>query len=218
VVAPFKFAEEKMDNRSTFHTELRQRFFPLLRERGFKGSGSSLRRLVEERIDVVGIQGSRYGGSCCINLGVHFTFLPRSWTSDAIDPFKLKDYECEFRTRLHYDSESDHWWAHGNTEQEAVLEVSHLSALFQERGYVFFDRFSLFPGFLGSITPKQIDSGDYSDLCYTQVRSSLVMARIMKRLGNSELRKQFAQVGLRHLGEGYGADLKKALEELATGE
>ena len=82
-----------------FRERLKIKLAPLLRGHGFSGSGVNFRRHVGDVIQVLNIQGSRYGGSCCVNLAVHLTFLP-TVLGDAPDPKKITESLCEFRKRL----------------------------------------------------------------------------------------------------------------------
>lgn len=59
-----------MDAYKRFHDILRIDLVPLLRSDGFKRSGTTFRRITGEVIHIVNIQGSRYGGECCVNLGL----------------------------------------------------------------------------------------------------------------------------------------------------
>jgi hypothetical protein len=197
-----------------FHQLLKRDFAPLLRAEGFKGTGATFRRVKDDVIHVVNIQGSHYGDECCVNLGLHFSFLPTAGDSPLTNPAKLKDYECEFRDRVHEADESDHWWAYGSTEAEAQANAANLIDMYRRRGRLFFQGFEPFPDVFERVTPAQIDAGDLSHLPaeMTLVRAALTMARIMHHLGRSGRCRHFAQVGLRHLGRAVG--LKEELQRL----
>lgn len=202
-----------MDPYDRFHRLLKSRLQPRLRDEGFKGSGTTLRRIAGERIDVLNIQGSRYGGQCCVNFGVHFSFLPSAGGS-VIDLKKIQEYQCEFRDRLHEPPESDHWWAYGETDADAEGSVASLVEMYERRGALFFGKFEPFPDAFERIAPIDIESGDLSALLgyLTGVRAALTMARIMKHIGRVERSREFAAVGLKNLGRGMG--LKSELERL----
>src|SRR5579875_1395554 len=123
-----------MSDYERFHHLLKRDLFPLLRAEGFKGSGTTFRRIKNEIIHVVNIQGSRYGGECCVNLCVHLSFLPIPGMDRLTDPKKLKEYECCFRNRLHEAREDDHWWSYGTTEAEAEASLANLIATYRRRG------------------------------------------------------------------------------------
>jgi hypothetical protein len=203
-----------MDANERFHQFLKRDFLPLLRAEGFKGSGTTFRRTQDDVIHVVSIQGSRYGGECCINLGLHYSFLPMAGGRPMADPRKLKEYECEFRDRVHEAHESDHWWNYGATEFESEENVANLADMYRRQGASFFKKFEPFPEVFERITSAEMDAGDLSKLPakMSLVRAALTMARIMKHLGRNDKSRQFAEVGLRHLDRAVA--LKAELEQL----
>jgi hypothetical protein len=203
-----------MDAYERFHRLLKRDFSPLLRADGFKGSGNTFRRVKGDRIDVVNVQGSRYGGECCVNVAVHFSFLPSEGGGRVTDPNEFKEYDCTFRDRLHEASESDHWWTYGASDAEAGVSVASLIDMYRRRGALFFGKFDPFPDVFERITPAEMDAGDLSKMpaAMTGVYAALTMARVMEHLGRREKCREFAEVGLRHLGHAVG--LKAELERL----
>ncbi len=203
-----------MDAYKHFHLLLRRDFAPLLRLDGFKGSGSTFRRIKGDTIHVINIQGSRYGGKCCVNLGVHYFFLPTVGRAFTVDPKKLMEYDCEFRSRLHEENEPERWWNYGTNQVEAEASITNLIELYRHRAWRFFEKFEPFPDVFERITPAEIGRGDCSKLpaAMTLVRAALTMARIMNHLGRVDERRQFAEVGLKHLGGAVG--LKPELDRL----
>ena len=105
------FTLDRMDSKEIFYNQLKEEFIPLLRDSGFTGSGQHFRRIKGEVVNAINIQNNKYGGSCCVNLGLHFTFLPACWDGMKIlEPKKIKEVDCEFRTRLSPKGKSDYWW------------------------------------------------------------------------------------------------------------
>lgn len=205
-----------MDARTRFHQLLKRDFAPLLRSEGFKGSGTTFRRRQEHRIDVINIQGSHHGGECCVNFGVHYSFLPLLGGVQA-DPKKLNEYACAFRDRLHEASESDHWWSYGRNDAEAEASIASLIDLFKRRGTSFFQRFEPFPDVFEKVTPEQLAARDLTNLPVRMglIHTLLTMARIMIYLGRHDLCREFADIGLRHVG--HSADARLELERLRDG-
>jgi hypothetical protein len=204
------------DARQTFMDALRQRFYPRLRAEGFKGSGQNLRRVVGPVIQVINIQGSRHGGSCCVNLGIHLQFLPT--VLGALPEAKTMDEpSCEFRRRLGRENESDHWWEYGSSEAEAQASAADLISLYFDRGAPFFARWADFPGPFEDVTVEQIARGDVNGLPghKTQVRAALAMARIHEYLGNADLARSFALLGIANPRPGrLKPDFEKVLSRL----
>lgn len=203
-----------MDAYKRFHQLIKRDFAPLLRSNGFKGSGTTFRRFTGERIDVVNLQGSAYGGKCCVNLGVQFSFLLQMSGTRIVDPKKIKEYECTFRDRLAEAGASDHWWSYGNTEDEAESSIASLVELYRQRGEAYFARFEPFPGVFEQVTPQDADAGDFSKMpiAMSGIQTILTLARIMNHIGRREKCREFAEVGLRHLGRAVG--LKDEFERL----
>jgi Domain of unknown function (DUF4304) len=203
-----------MDPYERFHDLLKRDFAPLLRGDGFKGSGTTFRRITGEVIQVVNIQCSKYGGQCCVNLGLHYSFLPTAGGDQVTDPKKVKDYQCDFRDRIHEAHESDHWWTYGTTAAESEASVANLIDTYRRRGASFFKKFEPFPDVFEKITPADLDAGDRSKLPteMTQLHAAITIARIMQHLGRTDQCRRFAEVGLRHLGRAVG--LKPELERL----
>ena len=99
-----------MDDKKAFYKQLREDFYPNLRECGFKGSGQHFRRVNGDVIHAINIQNNKYGGSCCLNLGIHLSFLPIAWPKDQMpDLGKIKEIDCIFRRRLAPTGKSDFW-------------------------------------------------------------------------------------------------------------
>lgn len=203
-----------MNDYDRFHQLLNRDLFPLLRVEGFKGSGTTFRRLKGDRVDVVNVQGSRAGGKCCVNLAVHFLFLPSSGGGLVTDPKKLKEYNCAFRDRLHEPNESDHWWTYGASDAETEASVANLLNMYNRHSASFFGKFEPFPDVFERITPAEMDAGNFSNMPVplTGVSAMLMMARVMKHLGHVEKCRNFAEVGLKHLGRAVG--LKSEFEML----
>jgi hypothetical protein len=134
-----------MDPYERFHELLKRDFVPVIRADGFKGSGTTFRRALTDRIDVVNIQGSRSGGQCCVNLAVHFTFLPSAGGGRLPDWKKLKEYECAFRNRLHEVDEADLWWTYGASDGEANQSLASLIDTYRRQSALFFGKFEPFP-------------------------------------------------------------------------
>ena len=129
-----------MDDRKFFFDQLKERFIPLFRKSGFKGSGNHFRRITNEVIHALNIQGNKYGGSCCVNLGVHLSFLPMF----GVDPSNLLDLKtvkvghCEFSKRLAPSGHTDFWWGYsGNISGDTSNNIDHLVATYVAEGEPF---------------------------------------------------------------------------------
>ena len=203
-----------MDARQRFYKALRRTLFPLLRSQGFVGKGTTFRRLNGEVIQVLNIQGSIYGGQCCVNLAIHLTFLPAAG-GDQVDPESIVESQCEFRTRLAPAGLSDYWWEYGKTEVQAEASVSHMVELYQSRGAPYFERHRSFPGPFGSITPQQLEADDFGDFPIPiggPVQAAVTMVRIAQYLGRKDQAKEFARIALSRWERGTA--LRAELEQI----
>ena len=204
-----------MNDYERFHQLLKRDFSPLIRADGFKGSGNSFHRVKGDRIDVINIQGSRYGGECCVNLAAHFTFLPSAGGSGVTDPKKFKQSHCVFQERLQEATDKgDHWWSYGGNDAEAETSLADLVDTYERRSSLFFAKFDPFPDVFERITPRDIDAGDLSKMPapLTVPYAAMILARIMKHLGRREKCREFAEAGLRQVGRAF--IVQSELEEL----
>ena len=67
-----------------FRAHLKGKLAPLLRGAGFSGSGVTFRRQTGDVIQVLHVQGSQHGGSCCVNLASTSRFFRPCWATRPI--------------------------------------------------------------------------------------------------------------------------------------
>jgi hypothetical protein len=137
-------------------TAIRAALAPLLRKEGFTGSGRRFYKSTGPWIQIVTVQGSRYGGSFAINLGLHFASAP-DVAGHSPDPKKMNEAHCEFRRRLS-ESNADMWWKHETAQASMLAAVESAAAMYAGRGRQYFELASTA---LTSITPEALASGDY---------------------------------------------------------
>jgi hypothetical protein len=142
--------------RDRFFTILRERFVPRLRAAGFKGTGQHFLRIRGETINAMYIQGSRFAGECCVNLGIHFTFLPPTWAVKSKAVQRWREADCEFGWRLSPREKYEHWWSYGTTLAETVESVSDLVNTYQTSGEPLVERFSHVEAIAAALSPISI--------------------------------------------------------------
>lgn len=215
-----------MDAKEAFFNCLKTEFAPKLRAFGFKGSGQNFRRFHDEVIHVINIQVNKYGGSCCVNLGLHLTFLPIAGETLLKDPKKLRASSCEFRWRLAPGGATDYWWGYekgiaahlpyqmeGGKGRGPVEKARDLIKTYVDYGEPRFQSVMTIEAVARLFQPDDIGSGKSLPLYgYTHSRGALTMARIHRYLGNEKLTKQFAQVGLENIGKAKA--LRKEFESI----
>lgn len=176
---------------------IRSAFAPLLRAEGFAGSGRRFHKCVGPWIQIITVQGSRYGGSFAVNLGIHFSTAP-DLAGNPPDPKKMNEAHCEFRRRLS-DSNADKWWKHELDHMSMLTAVESAASVYSHFGRRYFE---LACASLNAITPEALASGAYDLQGFgtTKVRLGLAIARIRKLEGRPEESRGFAQYALQHVG------------------
>jgi hypothetical protein len=198
-----------------FHEHLRQAFAPRLRALGFKGSGQNFLRVTGEVIHAITIQGNKYGGSCCVNLGIHTTFLPVNVAGAPPDLKRFREVDCEFRRRLAPANKIDHWWKYsGGWFGTPRKSADRLIALFEAEGEPWFQRFATVPALAQLFTPAAIAAERFLPGLPGMVpaRGALAMAQLHLHLGDREQARALVTAGLATLGEGH--PLRASLEAL----
>ena len=195
---------------------LRERFVPRLRAAGFKGSGQNFLRIRGETINAIYIQGSRFAGQCCVNLGIHYTFLQPTWAVEPTAVQKWREGDCEFGWRLSPRDKYDHWWSYGTTLAETIESASELIDTYATSGEPLLERFSRIEAIAAALSPISIRDPRNAPVPWKKPTAlhALALARIHKQLGNLDLCREYAHVGLATSGKFPGH--KPALEELAN--
>lgn len=113
---------------------IREHLSPLVRADGFSGSGRTFRRVLDDWIHVINVQGSRDGGQFAVNLAVHPIAIP-DLRGDVPNPKKITQELCEFRRRMS-DSETrkDRWWKHEATAESLVAAVREAADTYTKTG------------------------------------------------------------------------------------
>lgn len=183
---------------------IKDRFVPLLRNNGFKGSGLSFRKETNNHyVYALSIQINKYGGSFCVEMGVYIDFIPNS-LGEIVQLSKVKPYDCEFRKRLSPNGVESFWWNYGGNTEYAN-EIDHLIKIFQENGLPYFKQFENFSEPLSSITIDDIEKNAPILKCLgapLDTRLSLTLARLCQFLNKYNETITFCDWGLKNIGRG----------------
>jgi hypothetical protein len=197
-------------------TSIRTYLLPHLKEDSFTGSGRTFRRVTNGWIQVVNVQGSRYGGQFAVNLGIHPTLIP-----DVLgiipDVKKFTEPQCEFRRRL-AESGGDQWWKHDATQESMDAAVIAAAEVYARIGRPLMALAGGLDCPFNSLTAQDFSMGGYKSLGFgsTNVRMALALARLRKAEGKLSESKAFAAYGLAHVGS--AGSLSAELKRLSNGE
>ncbi|MCM8525602.1 MAG: DUF4304 domain-containing protein [Lentisphaeraceae bacterium] len=204
-----------MDDKKVFFDFIRDEFAPRLREIGFKGSGNHFRRINEEIIHCINIQGSKYGKSCALNMGVHLTFLPTTHNGSLPDLKKIKQIDCELFRRLSPKMKSDYWWKYKSFLRGPQKQAGHLIKTFFKYGEPCFQKYSTVSNLVELYKHCDLESGVYpkSDFLFPiELRGARFLAYIYQHLGDFASAHKYVKYGLANIELGLG--LKEEFEQL----
>jgi hypothetical protein len=158
-------------------------------------------------LNVIWLQEHSSQPLLCVNLGIHYTFLPKAGTETPFTGDYVEQPDCEIKLRLTSEpSAKDQWWP---IALEAADEVANLVS---HRALAIFDPYRL-AGPISSMEAEDIEAGNLGMLSsLTKVRACLLLARIHERLGNRTKCVDAATIGIRLAGMAVGP--KKALKEI----
>ena len=175
---------------------------PILRNRGFKGSGKNFRKIEGDFVFVVNFQGSRSGDGSFVNLAAHPLFIP-TVSDEPPDPTSIKEYECMVRRRV-----GKLWTSNADEVQRADL-VSQLEKALDD----FFCRSGRLKEALVHRSAHELVN-DFS-LGQTRAFSTLALARAALAVGELGKARDLVVLGLEMAGEAMGLRVK--LKEVLKG-
>jgi len=161
-----------------------------------------------DELNVLELQRHSIEAAFCVNLGVHYSFLPKAGSEERINDLDGVDITaCELKFRLtSLDDDKDQWWPTDSANVTEVLE------LFLHRGLPTFDLYRL-DGPIAGMDPKDVLAGEMGVLHpLTKVRACLLLARLHEHMGHREKSVDAASTGLRVAGMAIGP--KKALRDI----
>ena len=133
---------QNLANRKRFQSALRQRL-PLS---GFAGKTTAFRRIQSPVLQLISSQAWKYGGGMCVNLGIHFDFLPRRAGFPALLE-GFEEFHCVIRKRLVPPGYTgDFWWRYGDDLDETQRSAEHLVETLCGQGLPFLEQLGQLPG------------------------------------------------------------------------
>jgi hypothetical protein len=196
-------------DRKKFQGLLRTEFFPGLRESGFQGSGTTLRRITEPIIHVVNIQGSSSAAGFYVNLGTHLSFLPTEGGSVCV-PKAIKESQCSFRTRVDPlpSLSRDGSWPYGRDERQARLVIGELWFAWRNQAEPYFSSMASFPEDFSLLVEETVSTSPHPS-------HALTIARIGLKVGMLHEANSIARAALDSVPE-WASSLKACIEEFLS--
>jgi hypothetical protein len=179
-------------------SSIREYFSPILREEGFRGSGRTFRRVINDLIQIVNIQGSVYGGRFAVNLGVQPEAVSNV-LGDVPDPHKITEPECVFRRRLR-ESDADQWWSHDASKEGMNAAVAQAAQVYIKYGRPVLTRIAEPDSPLNSFTPQDLGKQSLLGFGSTRPVMALALAELRLSQGKTADAKAFAEAGLDCVG------------------
>ena len=190
---------------------LTRELYPSLHAEGFRGSGSTLRRINDPVIHVFNVQGSLSRRACHLNLGAHLSLLGLGG-GEHLDQELIREYHCAFRARIESPEGRGLGWAYNRTPEEAATLVESVVSEWTRQGQPFFQRYASYPESFQRIVTE-------ADPDRVHARDAIVYVRIAIHLGWPDRAVAFARAGLRTVPEGailVRSDLGRLLKELGA--
>lgn len=194
-------------------TSIRSILRPALSNDGFRGAGRTFYKESNGLIQLVNVQGSRYGGSFAINLATQPSSAPTT-LGETPNPSRLTESECEFRRRLSANGD-DQWWSYSTTQKSMDSAVREATLLYQDFGRKILETIGGTNSPLFSLMPAEMPEFRERLLGFasTRCRTALVLARLRHAEGRTDESRAFASDGLRHVGRAIA--IRSELEELS---
>jgi hypothetical protein len=158
-------------------------------------------------LNVIQFQKQSAAESFCVNLGVHYSFLPKAGSEAPLEIDQIELPDCELKLRLTAQpTDKDQWWP---ISEASITKVVNLVL---SRGLSVFDLYRIERG-LFEMDAKSIESGDPGILApITKVRACLLLARLNEQMGNRDKCIEAATIGVKLAGMAVGP--KKALKDI----
>lgn len=191
---------------------IKEHLAPLLRADGFSGSGRTFRRVVGDFVQVINVQGSRYGGQFAVNLAIQPLCI-LDVVGEVPDPKKITEELCEFRRRLS-ESNTGQWWEHDGSQESMNTAIKAAAIVYCTIGRQIFENFNSSVPPMHLVTPEAFENGQYNFQGFgsSNVRMALALARLWQAKGHKEAAKKFAIIGLATIGNASG--LRRELESI----
>lgn len=200
-------------NSSEFRKLSTKYLAPRLREKGWKGSGFNYYRTTDNNIiQILGIQGSWYGGYVCCETAIHFDFIPD--LAGKTEPSRVSYASCLVRHRLSPKGEGDYIWTFRENEDENIKSLNQIFEALENHGLKFYKDFENFPHPFDKIQPKDFLIGKRVVLLdryyvYNEFNFIWLLKEINLKIDRPNIAKEFSIIGIDMVTKYY----EKIIEE-----
>ncbi len=191
---------------------------PALADLGFKRTRMHFRRVRGEIVDVISLVRSKHGDGCMVFLGMHLTFLPLEVVGDARQVFNLERlyasscaFQAPFLTRWGRCQE----WSYRGIFQTPTMTTRAILREYLRSGEHLFKRFNCAKDFTELTTVQSIEYSPKNKFFgwLGGPSACLKLARVHAHIGEFSEAREYANLGLRMLGQ--AAFLEDPLRDLA---
>lgn len=184
-----------------------ERIYPTLRAAGFKGSGTTLRKVSGPVLHVFNVQGGSAGNGFFINLGATLSSLEMNGVTPATVA-TAKEYECVFRERIDPPALPGKAWPYPRNLHQTAETLETLAHRYATVGEPWFARYSTWPESFAAL----VGSGECLSVHPAHM---FVLARIAVLLGNKQRAGVLGQAALECCPASASA-LRRDLEQLVS--
>ncbi|RKS42567.1 uncharacterized protein DUF4304 [Gillisia mitskevichiae] len=189
-------------NTAEFRKLITKHFSPKIRELGWKGSGFHYRKVDQNHIvNILGLQGSRFGDSIYCETAIHFDFIP-----DLVGfSYDKSTYDsCLIRERITPNNSGG--WNLSNKEDINIETINSIWTSFKLQGTKFYEDFSKFPHPFDKIKPQDLrNNTNYKILGKYFITNHIELANLLKEInlliGNKAMAKEFSILGIEAIND-----------------
>ncbi len=186
-------------NSADFEKLISKQLAPFLKQDDWNVNGLDFTKQVNNVVHVITIQLASSEDKFCIEMGVHFDFLPLIIEKELS---KLKTWDLEIRKRLTPTGESDYWWYFPKNEQEEKVLIEEISQLIKFKAGQYFNRYEDWTKTVSELKTEDIGTEKVQDLFpMLQTKASLMLARMNLHLKQHKRAVEFAKFGLMKIKE-----------------
>ncbi|KYG65803.1 hypothetical protein AZI86_01650 [Bdellovibrio bacteriovorus] len=210
----------EVNPRTLFLEILSNDFHPILKRLGFEGKGQKYKRIKEEVVEFLEIEGSKWDGVCYVEMGIFpLMFLDTPWEDKKIsDAKKITFADCPIHFRLKSKSGSDSWSYGKGDDSQAKESVKRLVQAYSENGEPIFQRADSLSKLSNCYFETAINAySKIEDFGIFNTNIPPLMAQVHFHLGNLDLAVKFLRGGIEYFQKEPNAwRFKESIDKLQS--